>query len=164
MTFKVLLKDTAPVIAACKEATVVFVAPFPRYVTAGCCDDPEHLTNRNSEDLKVELYKAIDLATLVVESDESLSDAYILKISDVFNTEKGLSLMETTDGSSAWAPFDPVHLSESAYTDFARAIMTLGCDAAAGSGKRERLASIVPGSVAWNDINLLKHGILPTIK
>ena len=66
MTFKVLLKDTAPVIAACKEATVVFVAPFPRYVTAGCCDDPEHLTNRNSDDLKVELYKAIDLATLAM--------------------------------------------------------------------------------------------------
>ena len=57
--------------------------------------------------------------------------------------------METTDGSSAWAPFDPVHLSESAYTDIARAILSLGCDVDAGSGRRERLASIVPGSAAW---------------
>ena len=43
-----ILKLCTPLWEAAKDHKMVVVGPMPRYVSAGCCPDTDHVTNRNS--------------------------------------------------------------------------------------------------------------------
>ncbi len=45
-TFKLCMKSMEKIIEQTEGAKVVFTVPLPRYVTAACCGDTKHVSNR----------------------------------------------------------------------------------------------------------------------
>ena len=140
--YKHVLKEAAPLLEACSGALIVLVAPFPRYVSGGCCDSSSHLVNRNSNDLDNELYKAMERGAEAAAESE-LSRFKVFYITDLFECDTVLSSMVTSAGVSVWKEADPVHLTNEAYVEIGAHLLSLEDDKPAPS-KRERLDSLVP--------------------
>jgi hypothetical protein len=57
-----LLKMCRPALEATDGVPTVMVGPLPRYITGGCCEDPQHMGNRKKPDFLHEMKR--DLAAL----------------------------------------------------------------------------------------------------
>ena len=144
--FSTVLADAAEIMDAACDARIVLVAPFARYVSGKCCDDPVHITNYGTDAFFSEMYKAADAADAAVAASANGDRLTIYHMLDTFTgTDSDLTKITTTTGASAWRNGDPVHLSDEAYTDVAAAILKVAADAEGqGAAKRPRLASVVP--------------------
>jgi hypothetical protein len=140
--FRVKLEAARDVIVACGEATVVLVAPLPRYLAGGCCDDASHITNLFTDDIKSELLKAVEHSTAAV-ADLGMPNVKIFTFFDCFGTSQDLFPMSTSGGEPIWAP-DAVHFSDTAYTILATVLQNTA-HSPSPTEKRERLDSLVPG-------------------
>jgi hypothetical protein len=144
-----ILKDMHPVLDAAAGATVVLLAPIPRYVDVGCCSDPAHITNRGTQDLKTELVKVADTAAAVAGSDPKAADLKFMRISSVFlNSSSDPSEWRTASGQRVW--HDAVHLTAEAYQMIGTAIMAVGEEEDSSKAKRRRLESVVPAAAGNN--------------
>jgi hypothetical protein len=144
--FQVLAAEAIDLIAACGDATVILVAPIPRYVNEGCCEDESHVSNLHTEDSNAEMIKAINHARAAAGSDESYIRCKVYNITDTFSYDKDFSSMVTAGGLPIWQEEDPVHLTPEAYIEIADSLRTFGEDDLHGSRKRARLESVIPGA------------------
>ena len=139
--FRVKLDSARGVIDACGEATVILLAPFPRYVSGGCCKEAGHVTNLNTSDLHSEILKAVEHSVAAATALE-MPNVKIFTYFDCFGSNKEPFPLLTSGDETIWAT-DAVHLSEAGYRNVAAAL--IGMDASPPAERRERLDSLVPG-------------------
>ena len=142
-----ILRDCLPVLKAAAAATVTLLAPTPRYVMAGCCNNPDHVTNIDKDFYEEELHLAV---THFRSAAASLPNGLGTRITDVYQLfgqdEYAAKDLCTEDDLSIWLGWDPVHLTDAAY-------MRIGLSMVQGEEddevfqpprKRQRLESVVP--------------------
>jgi hypothetical protein len=145
-----ILKDCSPVLEASAAAAVVLMAPTPRYVKSGCCDNPDHVSNIDSPNnlFEEELHLAVShFRTAVV----SLPAGQISRVFDIYRhfgqDEYAARDLDTGDGGSIWRDDDPVHLTDAAYMEIGMALLRgkeEDDDVFKPPKKQQRLESVVP--------------------
>lgn len=141
--FKNLVNDATDLVAACGGALVVLVAPFPRYVGEGCCDNPQHVSNSGQSEILSEFEKAAVFAANAIGSVAALSGCVLYNLADSFGNDKDFFDMVTSTGAPLWPSGDPVHLAAEAYREVAASLAELARPAE--GQKRSRIDSLVPG-------------------
>jgi len=145
-----ILKDCTPVLEASAAAAVVLMAPTPRYVKAGCCDNPDHVSNIDSiNDLfEEELHLAVSHFWTTVAS---LPPGTISRVFDIYQQfgqdESAARDLDTSDGLSIWRDDNPVYLTDAAYMEIGMSLLRDGeddDDVFQPPKKHQRLESIVP--------------------
>jgi len=145
-----ILKDCTPVLEASAAAAVVLMAPTPRYVKSGCCDNPDHISNIDSTNdlFEEELHIAVThFRTAVV----LLPVGQISRVFDIYKQfgqeEFAARDLDTGYGLSIWRDDDPVHLTDAAYMEIGMALLRGEEDdnnVFQLPKKRQRLESVVP--------------------
>ena len=143
--FQLVAKDCTDLFGAAGAASVMLLGPLPRYVTAKCCEDPEHLTNFGTDDMEAEIQRAEDNAAAAAGPALSAGSAAFFVYHDVFGSDKDLVDMAGTDGAAIWRQDDPVHLTKDAYGELGMAMVAAARQQPCAATRRERLESVVPG-------------------
>jgi ribosomal protein S16 len=131
----------------------IFTVLFPRYVTAACCSDSNHVSNRLDPEFLTEISRSEKCLTEAAAAGKRTSEARILNMLGFFGPlESPLQDLTTVDGASIWAG-DGVHLTSNASRVAAQKLMHhIATDGAGGepANKRARLESVVPTHAAPN--------------
>jgi hypothetical protein len=113
-------------IEAAGSAKVIVVLPVPRYVIAGCCTSPGHITNWCEADYQALLASAAHTCKSVMEDVMTGSSANIIYYNPVSTFNDGpLMDMKSSTGDNIWLGDDSVHLTDAAYGDIGAAILDL---------------------------------------
>jgi hypothetical protein len=137
--------DAAPIVTACSAATIVLALPIPRYLTGPCCSDPEHIVNHSDDDFSSVIDEAISSVGKIVAGSFPNSHG-VIDSRGILGTERVCSR-----GVPIFQDPDPVHLTRSAYSDLANAIVkSVGGTSASAPERRQRLTSIITGDVVQN--------------
>jgi len=145
-----ILKDCTSVFEASAAAAVVLMAPTPRYVKAGCCENPDHISNIDSinDMFEEELHLAVSHFRTAVASLPPGTISCVFDIYQQFGQDETATRdLHTSDGLSIWRDDDLVHLTDTAYMEIGMAILRGGDDeddVFQPPKKRQRLESIVP--------------------
>jgi uncharacterized membrane protein YgcG len=121
-----ILKDCTPVLEASAAAVIALMAPTPRYVKAGCCENPDHVSNIDStnELFEEELHLAVTHFRTAVASLPAGQIRRVFYIYGQFGQEEYAARdLDTSDGLSIWRDDDPVHLTDAAYMEIGMAII-----------------------------------------
>jgi len=114
--FERLLQDSVPILDAAKNANVVLVVPFPRYVVEKCCGESSHLTNYGTDSFWIELERPETAVKLAIASLSHEKQLKTFKIQDVVGDTDLAEMAETVErgtyaGPHIWARGDPVHFT-----------------------------------------------------
>jgi hypothetical protein len=101
-----LLNTMKPVFDAVGHKAGVFVTPMPRYVIAGCCEDPTHVSNREDRHYRADMDLQLDSLKQTVKNFLFNTGRRNFKIFDTMMNLKGL------EDADMWCT-DPVHPIES---------------------------------------------------
>ena len=144
-----ILKDCISILEASAAAAVILMAPTPRYVKAGCCDNSDHISNI---DLTNDLFEeALHLAVTHFQTAiASLPPGKISRVFDIYQhfgqDEYAARDLDTSDGLSIWRD-DDVHLTDTAYMEIGMALLRGkddDDDIFQPPKKQQRLESVVP--------------------
>ena len=140
-----ILREAENVLAACGEAKVLFVVPFPRYLSGKCCESDSHLTNFGSQEIIVETCRVMEIVSSLIE--DLGNDKYgTYNVTDQFGIDRDLSSMCCAAGEPVWSVTDSVHMSPAAYSEVAATLVAICKErTAVSSCKRARRESVVPG-------------------
>ncbi len=116
--FKSCLKHMEKILAYVGGANVVFVVPLPRYVTAACCKDTTHVSNRLSSELSGAEKSLIDAAA----AGERTGNARFINILSFFGSCE--SSPQVDGGPGEHLVCDGVHLTVKATRVAARKLMS----------------------------------------
>ena len=122
-----------PLLKAAGNRPLVIVTPFPRYVSAPCCADSEHVTNFRDADYTDKIMS--QLAEIRANFKSFLFTDHLRRIS-VINPAP---LMDDRMGAEFWQ--DPVHPKEGAFEQLATLVLE-SAERLAGKRKFEELADI----------------------
>jgi hypothetical protein len=145
-----ILKDCSPVLEASAAAAVVLVAPTPRYVRSRCCENPDHVSNIDSENdlFEEELHRAVSHFRTAVAS---LPQGLVSRVFDIYQLfgqdDSAARDLDTNDGLSIWRGDDPVHLTDTAYMEMGMSLLRGGeedDEVFQPPKKRQRLESVIP--------------------
>jgi hypothetical protein len=147
LAFKSTMKLVEKIISNTGEAKVMLTVPLPRYVTAACCDDTNHVSNRQDPDFFREISRSEKSLSDAAAAGALTSEAKILNILEFFGPlESPLQELATVDGTSIWAG-DGVHLTSNATRVAATRLMKNiagGGETQEPATKRARLESVIP--------------------
>jgi hypothetical protein len=108
-----LFQQVAVELKSLKNHNIIFLAPLPRYLEEGCCDNPGHMPNRSKPNYKKNMEDS------VYQSRSSIKD-FAFRMG--FRRMKVLSSWGIVKkDEAAWK--DPVHLETKSYLALARAVM-----------------------------------------
>jgi hypothetical protein len=145
--FKSTMKLVEKIISNTGGAKILLTVPLPRYVTAACCDDITHVSNRQDPDFLRELSGSEKSLSDAAAAGELTSDAKIINMIEFFGPlESPLQELSTVDGTSIWAG-DGVHLTSNATRVAANKLMKVingGSEPQEPATKRARLESVIP--------------------
>ncbi len=145
--FKSTMKLVEKIISNTGGAKILLTVPLPRYVTATCCDDITHVSNRQDPDFLRELSGSEKSLSDTAAAGELTSDAKIINMIEFFGPlESPLQELSTVDGTSIWAG-DGVHLTSNATRVAATKLMKAingGSEPQEPATKRARLESVIP--------------------
>jgi hypothetical protein len=146
---KGLFSKAIPLLRAGGECVKIIVTPLMRYLKQGCCENPEHVTNRTDEDYQVRMGERLS------EYESWLKDiAFFKRIRHVkvFNPNIHLIMDERIKAASKriasyWGT-DPVHMCTDGYRVVAEALVELAeeCD----TGTRAAATGTVTGTDTGN--------------
>ena len=108
-----------PLFEVAGSRKIVILAPLPRYLESGCCDNAEHISNRKDEGFRR------DLESAVVECRKNLKDFCFrqgirnARIAGPWSAVKEI-------GDNVW--LDPVHLSAAGYAAIAALLLKLSSE------------------------------------
>lgn len=140
-----ILIECGGLLEAVKDAGIMFLSPFPRYVTGRCCDDASHISNFDTDGYMAEIEKVPFTVKAAVSKCVRLGKAVILCLEDqLADTDLARGIAD----ASCWA--DPVHLARAGYREVAGIIAAMVAEHPGGepAPKRIRLDSVVPGNNA----------------
>jgi len=110
-----IYKTIKPVLAAAGAKPIIIVTPFPRYMSAACCTDPEHMTNYGDQDFGDNLRDKL-------EEMRSNMRSYLfsdnIRRAGVINPTP---LLDQTHPAGQWD--DPVHPARPFFTKLADMVM-----------------------------------------
>ena len=134
-----------PVLAAAKEATMVFCLPLPRYVNGPCCADPGHIENASDNDFDTILREGQAATRRVLDQElaKLTNKTAIYDPLSAFKAAPSLSETVSAGGVSIWSS-DPVHLSRAAYHDVLTSLQAAIDGLASTPAGRSRIQSIIP--------------------
>jgi hypothetical protein len=145
--FKSTMKLVEKIISNTGGASILLTVPLPRYVTAACCDDITHVSNRQDPDFLREISGSEKSLSDAAAAGELTADAKILNMIEFFGPlESPLQELSTVDGTSIWAG-DGVHLTSNATRVAATKLMKTingGSEPQEPATKRARLESVIP--------------------
>ena len=145
--FKSTMKLVEKIISNTGGASIFLTVPLPRYVTAACCDDITHVSNRQDPDFLREISGSEKSLSDAAAAGELTADAKILNMIEFFGPlESPLQELSTVDGTSIWAG-DGVHLTSNATRVAATKLMKTisgGSEPQEPATKRARLESVIP--------------------
>jgi hypothetical protein len=145
--FKSLMKLVEKIISNTGGAKILLTVPLPSYVTAACCDDITHVSNRQDPDFLREISGSEKSLSDAAAAGELTSDAKIINMIEFFGPlESPLQELATVDGTSIWAG-DGVHLTSNATRVAATKLMKAiigGSEPQEPATKRARLESVIP--------------------
>jgi hypothetical protein len=145
--FKSTMKLVEKIISNVGGAKTLLTVPLPRYVLVACCDDTNHVSNRQDPDFFREISGSEKSLTDAAAAGNLTSDAKILNILEFFGPrESPLQELSTVDGTSIWAG-DGVHLTSNATRVAATKLMAHiagGGETQDPATKRARLESVIP--------------------
>jgi hypothetical protein len=108
------MKFVEKIISNVGGAKTLLTVPLPRYVLVACCDDTNHVSNRQDPDFFREISGSEKSLTDATAAGTLTSEAKILNILEFFGPrESPLQELATVDGTSIWAG-DEVHLTSNA--------------------------------------------------
>jgi hypothetical protein len=126
-------------------AKTLLTVPLPRYVLVACCDDTNHVSNRQDPDFFREISGSKKSLTDAAAAGNLTSDAKILNILEFLGPRES-PLLSTVDGTSIWAG-DGVHLTSNATRVAATKLMAHiagGGEKQEPATKRARLEAVIP--------------------
>jgi hypothetical protein len=130
----ILFSAVRPMLDAARGRNCIIMAPMPRYLFKGCCEDSEHLTNRNNSNFRQHLTRDLK------EVAENIRD---------FCFTTGYRMVRILDPAVSWRgkeddtiwKDDPVHPSEAAYSMLAEGVISIHRNMESGAKKRPRTNS-----------------------
>jgi hypothetical protein len=134
-----LFNSLKPLLETAKGKSAVLMSPFPRYVNRGCCEDSEHMPNREDPLAKQQLQD--DVRQVAANYRDFLFTASMRYVK-VLEPAAVLREMETAD---SWGD-DPIHPTTAAYSRIATSIIRIGDSGTSTpvGSKRPRSNSDVP--------------------
>jgi hypothetical protein len=145
--FKSTMKLVEKIISNTGGAKVMLTVPLPRYVTAACCADTSHVSNRQDPDFFREFSGSEKSLSDAAAAGALTSEAKIINILEFFGLlESPLQELATVNGTSIWAG-DGVHLTSNATRVAATRLMKIivgGSETQEPATKRARLESVIP--------------------
>jgi hypothetical protein len=133
--FKLLL----PLVEAAGGKPCILCSPMPRYVTAGCCDDPGHMPNRRLRTFEQQLCGDLK------ETAENFRDFLFTSGNKLVKVLEPAVSWRGRETSSIWGD-DPVHPTDKAYDLMSDEVMMLLRSMESGARKRPRTNSYETGS------------------
>ena len=121
-----ILKMCAPLWEAAKGRHMVVVGPMPRYVTEGCCPDPDHVTNRSRPDFYTKMKDDLVSCGTAIKDFLFTSGLRNGRVMDPGRQLRGL------DAAEIWGT-DPVHPKREVYDLLANGVIEV--ERACGSGR-----------------------------
>jgi hypothetical protein len=129
---------------------VICLVPVPRYISAKCCPDREHIKNYTDTDYSQDIETGLELAEdlLTGWSQNITSRANILNFCSVTDDPEQLLQDLRYEDEPIWAEEDPVHCSPRVYNAMAGSIVGMLSSLftesdAEPAAKRQRLESVV---------------------
>jgi hypothetical protein len=145
--FKSTMKLVEKIISNTGGAKTLLTVPLPRYVLVACCDDTNHVLNRQDPDFCREISGSKKSLSDAATAFAWTSEARILNILEFFRPlESPLQDLTTVDETSIWAG-DGVHLTSNATRVAAMKLMASiagGGETQEPPNKRARLESVIP--------------------
>jgi hypothetical protein len=147
--FKSICKLLERNLADIGPVKIYLLIPIPRYVSAACCGDAGHVTNRLEADFFQELLGAGRRLTAAVSATALDQEVTLINIMRFFGpAESPFQDLTTADGRSIWAG-DGVHLTPAAASSAAAQLMTRleshnSDEESEPQPKRQRLESVIP--------------------
>ena len=102
------------------------MAPTPRYVKAGCCENPDHVSNIDSTNdlFEEELHLAVTHFRTTVASLRLGKISQVFKVYQHFGQDEFSDRdLDTSNGLSIWLDRDSVHLTDTAYMEIGMALL-----------------------------------------
>ena len=124
-----ILKLCEPLWQAAKGTNMVVVSPMGRFVSAGCCGDPEHVTNRGSEDFFPKLKEELAACSGNIKNYLFTNGLRHGRVMDPARCMRDMSADEI------WGS-DPIHPREEIYSMIADGVLTV--EKTCGSGQKKR--------------------------
>ena len=121
-----ILKDCTPVLEASATVAVVLMARTPRYVKAGFCENPDHVSNIDliNDMFEEELHLAVSHFRTAIASLPPGTISRVFDIYQQFGQDESASRdLDTSDGLSIWRDDDPVHLTDAAYMEIGMSLL-----------------------------------------
>jgi hypothetical protein len=145
--FKSTMKLVEKIITNTGGAKILLTVPLPRYVTAACCAETTHVSNRQDPEFFREISGSEKSLSDAAAAGAQTSEAKIINLLEFFGPlESPLQELATVDGTSIWAG-DGVHLNSNATRVTATRLMkviTGGSETQEPATKRARLESVIP--------------------
>ena len=129
---KSLFEAAAPIFRAAKNVPTLVLGPIPRYVSDGCCEDPDHCTNLEDADYAANIAGGVralgrHLRQLVWhkrwKNVTVINTAESMGICGSYSVEE--SAVRLTEVMRLWGDSDPVHPSAEAYNNLGKAVLDL---------------------------------------
>jgi len=129
-----VVSDCNPIIDMCKDANIVFVLPYPRYVCGKCCENPAHVSNFGTDQFVSEINSVPNVARAAIGAGKCVVCPY-----EIMAETESVNL---DDPATCWA--DPVHMVPAVYAELSSRLIELHSPAgsAGPSAKRARLESV----------------------
>jgi len=127
-----LFDEAAPIFRAAKNHPTIVLGPVPRYQVGGCCRDPTHITNIEDADYGANQAGAVrelgrNLRQLVWH--KRWRNVTVINTSELMGVGGSYSIDEAAvrlqDLMKMWDELDPVHPTETAYKNLAKATLDL---------------------------------------
>jgi hypothetical protein len=115
------------------------MTPFPRYVTAGCCLDPEHCSNRRFQDFRQHLLGSLELLRKNFKDFMYYDGRRNMKILDQCMDIRSMS------DRDVWGQ-DPIHTTEAVYTKIAASVIKISSNLMVNITKRNCTDSLESGA------------------
>jgi hypothetical protein len=113
-----LLNTMKLVLDAVGNKLAIFITPLPRYITAGCCDDPAHVSNREDRHFRADMNLQLDGLRRAVKNFLFNTGRRSIRILDTAMVIRGL------EDADLWCT-DPVHPIESVYARIAEGVTSM---------------------------------------
>jgi hypothetical protein len=143
-----------PLLEAAGKKRSIVITPLPRYVTAGCCLDPGHCSNRRFQDFKQHMLNSLDMMRRNFKDFLYFAGLRNIKVLDPCMDIRGLE-----DGE-IWGD-DPVHPHPLVYTRIVTGIVKMTNAMAENELKRHRTDSLEGQDVRGNNARRGRHDLTP---
>ena len=126
-----ILKLCEPLWEAAKGKSMVIISPMARFITAGCCQDPGHASNRQNPDFYTKMREELTACTGNIKDYLFTSGLRHGRVMDPARCIRGLVAAEIWDS-------DPIHPRDAIYDLLADGAVTVGKSCGSGQTKRKR--------------------------